>query len=100
MRMRYPVGSKYVLESRGLSVWRYIEFPNGRRVRLATRKAFSCGCRELQQIGIIPDQHAAPVNAPSITKQARASDLTGTSPRPAAVHSARTAGRRKALEMR
>jgi hypothetical protein len=98
--MRYPVGSKYVLESRGPSVWRYIEFPNGRRVRLATRKALSCGCRELQQIGIIPDLHVAPVNPPSISKQARASDLTGTSLRPAAVHSARAAGKRKTLEMR
>ena len=37
--MRFPVGSKYVLEGRGPFVRRYIEFPDGRKVQLATRKA-------------------------------------------------------------
>jgi hypothetical protein len=36
--MRFPVGSKYVLEGRGPLVRRYIEFPDGRKVQLATRK--------------------------------------------------------------
>jgi hypothetical protein len=56
---RFPVGSKYVLESFGPFVRRYIEFPNGRRVQLATRKAMSCPCAVEQPISIIPDQSAA-----------------------------------------
>ena len=67
--MRFPVGSKYVLESRGPFVRRYIELPNGRRVQLATRKAVPCRSSELQEIGIVPEQHAGPVDAPSITKK-------------------------------
>ena len=33
--VRFPTGTKYVLESRGPFVQRYIEFPNGRKVQLA-----------------------------------------------------------------
>jgi hypothetical protein len=66
---RFPVGSKYVLESRGPFVQRYIEFPNGRRVRLSRRKAVPCGCWEWQQISIIPERSTAPVEAPSIIKK-------------------------------
>jgi len=62
---RFPIGTKYVLESRGLFVQRYIEFPNGRRVQLATRKALSCKCAAWQQISIAPDQSVAVVEAPS-----------------------------------
>ena len=36
---RLPIGTKYVLEGRGPFVRRYIEFPNGHRIQLATRKA-------------------------------------------------------------
>jgi hypothetical protein len=71
--MRFPVGSKYILESSGPFVRRYIEFPNGRRVQLPTRKAVFCVCWEWQQIGIVPDQRAAPVDAPSTSKKQRAS---------------------------
>jgi hypothetical protein len=39
---RFPVGTKYVVESRGSVVSRYLEFPNGRRVILAQRKALPC----------------------------------------------------------
>jgi len=56
--MRFPVGSKYVLEGLGPFVRRYIEFPDGRRVKLATRKAVSCTCKPKQQISIIPDRSA------------------------------------------
>jgi hypothetical protein len=70
--MRFPVGSKYILESSGPFVRRFIEFPNGRRVQLPTRKAVSCVCWEWQQIGIVPDQRAAAVDAPSISKKLRA----------------------------
>jgi hypothetical protein len=62
---RFPSGPKYVLEGRGPFVRRHIEFPNGRRVQLATRKAASCKCAAEQQISIVPDQRAAVVDAPS-----------------------------------
>ena len=71
--IRFPVGSKYVLESHGPFVRRYIEFPNGHRVQLPTRKAVSCECWERQQIGIVPDQRPAPIDAPSVSKKLRAS---------------------------
>jgi hypothetical protein len=54
---RFPTGTKYVLEGRGPFVRRYVEFPNGRRIKLATRKALSCTERE--QITIVPE-HDAP----------------------------------------
>jgi len=66
---RFPVGTKYVLEGRGLFVQRYIEFPNGRRVQLARRKAVSCTCAALQQISVIPDEIAAVIDAPSLGKR-------------------------------
>ena len=69
--MRFPVGSKYILESSGPFVRRFIEFPNGRRVQLPT--PVFCVCWEWQQIGIVPDQRAAPVDAPSTSKKQRAS---------------------------
>jgi len=66
---RFPVGTKYVLEGRGLFVRRYIEFPNGRRVQLPTRKAMSCTDAASQQISIVPDQSVAVVDAPSLRKR-------------------------------
>jgi hypothetical protein len=41
---RIPAGSKYVLESQGGFVRRFIEMPAGRRLKLATRKAATCDC--------------------------------------------------------
>ena len=55
---RYPIGAKYVLEGRGPLVRRYIEYPNGLRIKLATRKASSCACVERKQDQIVPDQIA------------------------------------------
>jgi hypothetical protein len=63
---RFPVGTKYIVEGRGLFVRRYVEFPNGRKVQLATRKALSCTCAELQQISIAPDQIFAVMDAPEL----------------------------------
>ena len=63
---RVPVGTKYVLEGRGSFVRRYIEFPNGRKVQLATRKASSCTCVARQRISIVPDRSAAVIDAPSL----------------------------------
>jgi hypothetical protein len=62
---RFPSGTKYVLEGRGPFVRRHIEFPNGRRVQLATRKALSCTCAAEQQINIVPDRSAGVVEGPS-----------------------------------
>jgi hypothetical protein len=38
---RFPVGTKYVVESRGPVVRRYVEFPDGHKVILAKRKVLS-----------------------------------------------------------
>ena len=43
---RFPANTKYVLESRGPWVRRYIEFPDGRTVELNPRKAATCHCAE------------------------------------------------------
>ena len=43
---RLPEGSKYVLESRGTWVRRYVEFPDGRRVALRARKALPCSAAD------------------------------------------------------
>jgi hypothetical protein len=39
---QFPVGSKYVVESCGPVVRRYVEFPDGRKVTLLERRALSC----------------------------------------------------------
>jgi hypothetical protein len=39
---RFPVGSKYVVESHGPVVSRYVEFPDGQKVVLAKRMALPC----------------------------------------------------------
>jgi hypothetical protein len=56
-QMRFPVGTKYVLESRGPFVRRYVEFPNGNRIQLTTRKALTCKCAE-RQTSIVPEHKA------------------------------------------
>jgi hypothetical protein len=52
---RVPVGTKYVLEARGPFLRRYIEFPGGRKVALAKRKAASCLCSEYPVVSIVPE---------------------------------------------
>ncbi len=47
---RFPENTKYVLEARGGSVRRYIEFPDGRRLELAPRKALTCRCLALRAL--------------------------------------------------
>jgi hypothetical protein len=51
---RVPVGTKYVVEGRGVSVRRYVEFPDGRRVHLRARRALVCG-GVAEQITLVPD---------------------------------------------
>ena len=55
LNRRFPVGTKYVIESRGSFVLRHIELPNGRRVRLPKRRALTCTCAE-RQTSIVPEQ--------------------------------------------
>lgn len=52
---RVPVGTKYVVECRGVSVRRYIEFPDGRRVQLRARRALVCGGSVEGQISLVPE---------------------------------------------
>ncbi len=47
---RFPPGTKYVLESRGASVDRYVELPNGRRIPLPSRKAATCCASEVSLV--------------------------------------------------
>ena len=57
---RFPVGTKYILESYGRLVRRYIEYPSGRRIELETRKALSCGCFDSS---IVPEPGADILNS-------------------------------------
>ncbi|HEY2754845.1 MAG TPA: hypothetical protein VGJ01_03795 [Pseudolabrys sp.] len=57
---RFPVGTKYVLESRGGQVHRYVEYPDGRRLELSAREPANCNCLALQELSIVPDLAAAP----------------------------------------
>ncbi len=60
-KLSIPVGTKYVLEKVGPFVRRYIEFPNGERIKLPTRKAKICEHANLQT-SIVPDQVANAFN--------------------------------------
>ena len=51
---RFPDGTKYVLESEGGMVRRYVEFPDGRKVMLTRRKAAVCVCPDLHDVSIVP----------------------------------------------
>jgi hypothetical protein len=53
---RLPEGTKYVVESAGHFVRRFVELPNGRKIPLSTRKAQPCACGE--RISIVPEQAA------------------------------------------
>jgi len=46
---RFPADTKYVLEARGPFVRRYVEFPDGRTVELAPRKAQTCRCQAVRE---------------------------------------------------
>jgi hypothetical protein len=60
---RFPIGTKYVLESRGPVVRRYVEFPGGQRINLEFRKALTCTCAATQQAAsIVPDHDPEALN--------------------------------------
>jgi hypothetical protein len=51
---RLPLGSKYVLETRGrmhgsILVQRYVELPDGRRIELAARMVSTCCAGEMRR---------------------------------------------------
>ena len=56
--MRFPLGSKYVVEARGLVIVRYLELPDGRRINLPTRKLLPRG-RGGNETRIVTEQHDA-----------------------------------------
>jgi hypothetical protein len=58
---RFPDGAKYVLESDGGMVRRYVELPDGRRVNLARRKAVTCFRSDLQDVSIVPAVAPPPI---------------------------------------
>ena len=51
---RFPEGTKYVLESHGGEVRRFVEYPDGRRITLSKRKAVHCVCSEIEDVSIVP----------------------------------------------
>jgi hypothetical protein len=55
---RFPTGTKYVLEAHGPLVRRYVEFPNGSRMLLSTRKAVSYTCEDRRNASIVPVDNA------------------------------------------
>lgn len=54
VRNEYPNGTKYVIVAHGEIVKRYVEYPDGRRVKLSNRKAHRCSLAETA-VSIIPD---------------------------------------------
>ena len=63
---RLPTGTKYVVESAGTFVRRFLELPNGKRIALSKRKALICKCAET--VSIVPDQapEVSPANDPRV----------------------------------
>ncbi|MGB9328960.1 MAG: hypothetical protein WCB47_24300 [Pseudolabrys sp.] len=53
---RLPEGTKYVVESAGQFVRRFVELPNGRRIPLPTRKAQPYVC--VERVSLVPEQAA------------------------------------------
>lgn len=56
---RFPPGTKYVLESRGTEVLRYVELPDGRRYALPKRKAQVCTAGEVSLVPPLPADRGA-----------------------------------------
>lgn len=59
---RFPDGAKYVLESHGGMVRRFVEFPDGRRVTLPARKAVACTRADLTEVSLVPAVAEAPAS--------------------------------------
>ena len=52
---RFPVGTKYIVEGYGPFVRRHVEFPSGRKITLAPRKASVCTCGLMHDVSIVPE---------------------------------------------
>jgi hypothetical protein len=72
LQMCFPLGTKYVVEGRGRFVRRYVEFPNGCRIELATRKALTCKCLTRQREDIFLDHGANRIDRPVVRKRIHA----------------------------
>ena len=51
---RLPEGTKYVVESDGALIRRFVELPSGEKIVLPSRKTVPCACAE--RISIVPEQ--------------------------------------------
>jgi len=56
---RFPPGTKYVLESHGGTVRRYVELPDGRRISLPSRKALTCCAADATLVPALAQAEAA-----------------------------------------
>ena len=65
---RFPAGTKYVLESCGPFVRRYVEYPDGSKMQLPTRKALTCMCAE-QQTSIVLEHNADAFDVQAVRQQ-------------------------------
>jgi hypothetical protein len=55
---RFPEGTKYVLESEGGIVRRYVEYPDGRKIALPPRKAVSCCAEDVSLVPLVAQAQA------------------------------------------
>ena len=67
---RLPEGTKYVVESDGSHVRRFVELSNGKKIVLPSRKAVTCGCGE--RVSIVPEQEIEGVQSARVRPVARA----------------------------
>jgi hypothetical protein len=49
---RFPAGTKYVLEARGATVHRFVEFPDGQTLELDPRRALDCRCKAQRDLAV------------------------------------------------
>ena len=68
---RFPVGTKYVLESRGGMVHRYVEYPDGRKLALSPREPATCECLALSIVPEIAATAPEPRRKPARTTARR-----------------------------
>jgi len=59
---RLPEGTKYVVESCGPFVRRFVELPNGNRIPLPSRKALTCTCADQDAVSIVPAPTRLPMS--------------------------------------
>lgn len=50
----FPDGTRYVVETHGAVIRRYVVFPSGRKINLSNRKAVRYACRE-SNVSVVAD---------------------------------------------